>query len=100
VTAPLTVVLGTYLAPIEEVDAEREAHLAFLRGLVDEGTALMAGRRTPPEGSVIVLCDVPADAAHALLEADPYIRAGLVRYDVAAVFTPGVTAPALADLLG
>ena len=51
----LTVVLGTYLAELDEVDANRAAHLEWIDEQVAAGRILVAGRRTPPDGSVIVL---------------------------------------------
>ncbi len=98
--APLTLVLGTYLAPIEEVDVHRGAHSAFLDELVADGRVLVAGRRTPPEGSVLVLRATAPETVAELLAADPYVVAGVVRYDVAGVFTPGKHPPELGGLLG
>lgn len=96
---PLVVVTGEYLTPIAEVDAHREAHLEFIAALVSEGRVLMAGRRTPPDGSVIVFRGSEPDEALRLLDDDPYRAAGLVAYDAVGVFTPGVHAPALAAAL-
>lgn len=97
---PLVVVTGEYLTPIAEVDAHRDAHLEFMSGLVREGRVLLAGRRTPPEGSVVVFRGEDPEEVLALLDDDPYRAAGLVAYDAVGVFTPGVHAPALAAALG
>lgn len=97
---PLVVVTGEYLTPIAEVDAHREAHLEFIAGLVRNGRVLLAGRRTPPDGSVIVFRGGNADEALRLLDDDPYRAAGVVAYDAVGVFTPGVHAPGLAAALG
>lgn len=96
---PLTVVLGTYLAELAEVDAVRAEHLAWIDKHVAAGRVLIAGRRTPPDGSVIIMRGLDAEAAHALLEDDPYAINGLVRYDVAGIFTPGKRATGLDELL-
>ena len=96
---PLVVVAGEYLTPIAEVDALREAHLEFIAGLVQGGRVLLAGRRTPPEGSVIVFRGGDPDEALRLLDDDPYLAAGVVAYDAVGVFTPGVHAPELAAAL-
>jgi uncharacterized protein YciI len=96
---PLTVVLGTYLAELDEIDAHRPAHLEWIDEQIAAGRILVAGRRTPPDGSVLVLVDIDAEAAHALMEQDPHALKGLVRYDVAGVFTPSRLAPRLAELL-
>jgi len=95
----LTVVLGTYLADLEAVDANRPAHLEWIDEQVAAGRILVAGRRTPPDGSVIVLRGVAAEAAHELMEQDPHAVRDLVRYDVAGVFTPSKFAPEIGALL-
>jgi uncharacterized protein YciI len=96
----LTVVLGTYLADLEAVDANRAAHLEWIDEQVAAGRILVAGRRTPPDGSVIVLRGIDAQAAHELMDEDPHSLRDLVRYDVAGVFTPSKLAPELSALLG
>lgn len=95
----LTVVLGTYLADLEDIDANRPAHLEWIDEHVAAGRILVAGRRTPPDGSVIVLRGLDAEAAHALLEDDPHALKGLVRYDVAGSFTASRHAEGLDMLL-
>lgn len=96
---PLTIVQGRYLAPLDEVDAHREAHFAFADGLVAGGRLLMAGRRTPPDGSILVFRGDDGEGALDALAADPYVSAGVVAYEVVAVFTPGRYAPELAAAL-
>jgi uncharacterized protein YciI len=96
---PLVVVTGEYLTPIAEVDAHREAHLEFIAGLVRDGHVLLAGRRTPPEGSVIIVRGADPDEAVRLLDDDPYRAAGVVAYDAVGLFTPGAHAPEIAAAL-
>ena len=93
---PLTVIQGRYLTPIAEVDAHRDAHLAFIAGLIADGRILLAGRRTPADGSILVFRGDDAGAALTTLEDDPYIAAGVVAYDAVGVFTPGAHADAFA----
>lgn len=96
---PLVVVTGEYLTPIAEVDAHRAAHLEFIAGLVRDGRVLLAGRRTPPEGSIVVFRGGDPDEALRLLDDDPYRHAGVVAYDAVGVFTPGAHPPELAAAL-
>jgi hypothetical protein len=96
---PITVVLGTYTAPIEQVDAHRPEHLAFIDGLVAAGTVLAAGRTAAGDGSVILVRGLDGAAALDALAGDPYLGAGVADYAVAGTFTPGRHAPALAALL-
>ena len=95
----LTVVLGTYLADLDEVDANRPAHLEWIDGQVAAGRIVVAGRRTPPDGSVLLLRGVDAEAAHALMDEDPHAQKGLVRYDVAGVFAASRYSPDVAGLV-
>ena len=94
----MVVVFGSYAAPLEDVDAHREVHLGFVRGLMDERRLLAAGRREPAEGSVLLFAGDDAQDALALLAEDPYALAGVVEYEAVAVFTPGAVADGLEGL--
>ena len=91
------VIFGKYTAPIEEVDSHREEHLQFIGGLVAAGTIVASGRRAAGDGSVLVLSAESGEAALALFNDDPYIKAGVVEYELAAEFTAGAKAPGLED---
>jgi uncharacterized protein YciI len=72
--------ISTYLAPLDQVDVARDAHIAFVDELDRAGVLVSAGRQNPPVGGVIVLnVDTEAEA-HALLAADPYVVQGLAEY--------------------
>lgn len=96
----MVVVFGTYTAPLDQVDAHREEHLGFIRGLIDEKRLLAAGRRDPADGSVLLFAGSDAQDALALLVEDPYALAGVVEYEAAAVFAPGAVAEGLEGLQG
>lgn len=96
---PLTVIKGTYLASLDAVDAHRDAHLAFLKEHVAAGRTILGGRRTPPDGSILVFRGGDADAVLATMANDPYVLAGVVGYELVGVFTPGTHAPQLAEFL-
>ena len=86
--------ISTYLKPLAEVDALRDAHLAFLGELEQRGLVVTAGRQDPPAGGVVIV-DVPtATEAHELFADDPYVKEGAAIY-AATGFTP--TRGALAD---
>jgi hypothetical protein len=58
----------------------REAHLEFLRGLTEEGRLLLAGALAEPvDGGWLVVRAESAAAARAMIDADPYAHAGLIR---------------------
>jgi len=96
---PLTVIKGTYLAPLDQVDAHRDAHIAFLKDLVADGRVILGGRRNPPDGSILVFRGGDSDAVLTAMAKDPYVLAGVVGYELVGVFTPGTHAPELADFL-
>jgi len=95
----LTVIKGTYLAPLDQVDAHRDAHIAFLKDLVADGRVILGGRRNPPDGSILVFRGGDSDAVLTAMAKDPYVLAGVVGYELVGVFTPGTHAPELADFL-
>jgi uncharacterized protein YciI len=72
--------ISTYLKPLDEVDAARADHLAFVDELEKAGYAVTAGRIDPPTGGIILL-DVDTEAeAHELIARDPYVVRGLAAY--------------------
>lgn len=73
-----------YVRPVAEVDAHLEAHREWLRQGFDEGLVLMAGRRDPRMGGVILIKASTLDEARRYAEADPYITAGVAEYDLIA----------------
>ena len=88
---PLTVIQGRYLAPLDEVDAHREAHLAFVDGpRRGRPRSLMAGRRTPPDGSILVFRgDDARRRARAARGRPVRRRRASSRTTLVGVFTPG-----------
>jgi uncharacterized protein YciI len=50
----MLVVLLSYIRPIEEVDAFMREHVAWLNEHYDAGRFVVAGRRVPRTGGVIV----------------------------------------------
>jgi len=71
--------ISTYLAPLDEVDKAREAHMEFLDGLEERGLVIAAGRQDPPVGGVILLDTATAEAVEAMA-GDPYVQRGLASY--------------------
>ncbi|GAA0389598.1 hypothetical protein GCM10009541_35910 [Micromonospora gifhornensis] len=58
-------------------EPHRAAHLAYVRHLLADGTALIAGAHADLRASVLVLRAADAAAARALVEHDPYWRNGV-----------------------
>ncbi|GGY85894.1 YciI family protein [Pseudoduganella plicata] len=89
------VITLTYSKPTEEIDALLAAHREFLREQYDNGVFLMSGRMVPRTGGIIIAqADSRADI-EAIVELDPFHRAGAATYAITE-FVPTMTADILA----
>lgn len=79
-TAPTFLVVYTYVPGMQERRTpHREAHLAWLRGLADTGTMVLAGAtQDPVDTGVLVMRASDAHAVRRLLVDDPYAAANLI----------------------
>ena len=79
------IVLLRYRKPIEQVVANTEAHRAYLRSLMENGTLLVAGPLDPRYGGALLL-RVPdhqdTKALDALIQADPFYVNGIAQYEI------------------
>jgi uncharacterized protein YciI len=75
------VLTSTYLQPPDVIDQTRPAHLEFLKGEVDAGRLVLAGRQEDQSGGVLVTGDVSAEEAQDIIDRDPYQLAGVARYE-------------------
>lgn len=80
---PMSLALLTYIKPLEEVDVHREAHVAWIKAAMDQGVMLLAGRRTPPTGGVLLFRG-EADAVRAVAETDPFVVNGVATVEIVA----------------
>jgi uncharacterized protein len=71
----------SYLQPLDVMERTRPAHLAWLKKEVEAGRIVLAGRQESQAGGVLVTGDISVEQAEELMAADPYQRAGLVRYE-------------------
>ncbi len=78
------ILVSTYTEPTEVVNTRLDAHRAWLVGHYRSGRILVSGRRNPPMGGVIVVRAESAEEVAELLADDPYVRDGLVSYEVIA----------------
>ena len=72
----------TYLQPLDVIDQTRPAHLEWLRGEVDAGRILLAGRKPDQSGAVLVTADIESEDAQRIVDSDPYQQAGVVDYEL------------------
>jgi len=78
-------VLIRYRAPIDVIEANTEAHRAWLRSLKAAGTLVASGPFVPRTGGALVLRVPDADAAAALdavRDGDPFHKLGLANYEL------------------
>lgn len=83
------VVTSEYTAALDDVDRLRPAHLEWLNEQAQHGGLVIAGRRVPPTGGVLVMIAAQAEDIAAALATDPYVLAGVAKYEVVA-FEPGL----------
>ncbi len=94
----LFVVILTYVAPIEEIDAAGADHVAWLRRGYEEGIFLTSGRRIPRTGGIIIAKGASVDAIADRLRDDPFQKLGLATAEVIP-FEPNMSADAMKAIL-
>ena len=72
--------ISKYLVPLEQVDAVREAHMAYLEGLEAQNLVVAAGRQDPPVGGIILFNVTDEARARELIAEDPYVKQGVAEY--------------------
>jgi uncharacterized protein YciI len=88
------VVLLHYTAPLEEVDYILPDHVRWLDKQFEQGRFLVAGRRHPRIGEVLMVRPMSRGKLDAILATDPFSVHDYMRYEVIE-FTAGRTAPEL-----
>jgi uncharacterized protein YciI len=72
----------TYTAPIEQVDALLDEHVAWLRANHAAGHLLGWGRKVPREGGILLAKGESRDEIAALAAQDPFIKGGVAEFEV------------------
>ena len=75
------VLVSTYVQAPDVVEQTRPAHLKFLEAEIEAGRLLLAGRQEDGSGGVLITADLTAEQVEALLDRDPYVQAGVARYE-------------------
>ena len=95
--APSTfVVLLSYVAPLDAVDALLPEHRLWLSEQFASGRFLASGPQVPREGGVVIARAESREELLAVIATDPFHRAGIATYSVVE-FRP--TAGPLAEVL-
>ncbi|MFJ4777015.1 YciI family protein [Streptomyces sp. NPDC088762] len=72
----------TYIAPIEAVEEEMDAHIAWLDGYYAAGVFLASGRKVPRDGGVILAGGVSRAEIEKIAAEDPFTVAGVCAYRI------------------
>jgi uncharacterized protein YciI len=76
------VLLLSYIAPIEEVDALMREHVAWLNEHYDAGRFVVSGRRVPRTGGVIVARGDDRDEIARIAASDPFVAGGVATCEI------------------
>lgn len=83
------ILLLHYKKPLADVDAQLQAHKAYLAKHYATGSFLLSGRKEPRTGGVI-LADAPdRETLDAVIAEDPFVTTGVADYEIIA-FEPSM----------
>lgn len=91
------VVISSYRSSIEEVLPHERAHISWVTEGYVSGRILVSGPRVPLTGGVLVVRGTDVAEVSAWMSGDPFVEAGVVRFEVHefAETGPPTRAPAL-----
>ncbi|MFE0582843.1 YciI family protein [Streptomyces sp. NPDC058874] len=72
----------TYTAPVETVEEQMDAHIAWLDGYYAAGVFLASGRKVPRDGGVILAAGVSRAEIEKIAAGDPFAVAGVCSYRI------------------
>ncbi|WKV70951.1 YciI family protein [Streptomyces sp. PCS3-D2] len=72
----------TYTAPVEAVEEQMDAHIAWLDGYYAAGVFLASGRKVPRDGGVILAAGVSRAEIEKIAAGDPFAVAGVCSYRI------------------
>lgn len=86
-----------YVKPLEEVDANVEAHVVFLKEQYAKGFFIASGRKVPRTGGVILAKADSRSLLEEIIEKDPFKKSGVAEYHITE-FIPSLVAEGLEGL--
>ncbi|MFF1493235.1 YciI family protein [Streptomyces sp. NPDC058304] len=72
----------TYTAPVEAVEEEMDAHIAWLDGYYASGVFLASGRKVPRDGGIVLAARVSRGEIERIAAEDPFTLAGVCEYRI------------------
>ena len=88
-----------YIKPIEQIDALRPEHLAFLDRYYEKGIFIASGRQIPLTGGCILARGCTRAELENIITEDPFHREQVANIEIIE-FTPNKFHPALKELVG
>ena len=88
----------TYVRPIEAVEENLEAHVAYLKEFYAKGVFIASGRKVPRTGGIILARCPSERELRDVLARDPFSRNGVAEYAVTE-FVPSMAAEGLDGLV-
>ena len=76
------ILMVSYLQDLDEVEKLMADHREYLEKHYREGTFVLSGRQVPRTGGFILAIGDDKDAITNITQTDPFVRAGVARYDV------------------
>lgn len=71
------VITLTYKAPLAEVDAAMDSHIAYLNKHFRRGNIVASGRQVPPTGEIILAKGKDHSGVERMMKGDPLVKRGL-----------------------
>ena len=72
----------TYIAPLEAIDGQMKAHMAFLRKCYAENLFIASGRKVPRTGGIIIATGGSKEELERLMQQDPFVNEGLAEFHI------------------
>jgi uncharacterized protein YciI len=88
-----------YIAPIEEVDKHIDGHVAYLKKYADNNTFIIAGRKVPRTGGILIANAGSKEEVEKIITEDPYYQHKVAEMTITE-FLHARHNPALDGLLG
>ncbi len=76
------ILLLNYVAPLEEVDKELEAHINYLDKYYSMGKFICSGRRNPRTGGVIISNAISKEEIEEIIRDDPFYIKKVAKYEL------------------
>jgi uncharacterized protein YciI len=88
-----------YITPLEEVDKHIEGHVAYLKKYAENNTFLIAGRKTPRTGGILIANAASKEEIEKIITEDPFYQHKVAEMTITE-FAHARHNPALDGLLG